>query len=267
MSAPALILLAHGSTLPVVSEVIRKMRAHMQSVHPNIPVHIAFADHEHPTAQRVLSRLERSGVREAILVPLNLANLFNTSTRLDEIMTAAQARCPKMTLSLARPVGPETGLLNLIDLRLRQELACARVGELDGLVLATEPSRDKRSRSILARRARQWSLHHRLPALVASDSVGAAITQLRAEGRRHIAVGSMFLTAHGTYAQCRADAIGAGAIAVAKPIGFAPEVCDMAFGRYSVAAMDLLRFGPDEASDGEDVPETSASAQLHVVGA
>ena len=41
----------------------------------------------------------------------------------------------------------------------------------------------------------------------------------------------------------------------------------MAFGRYSVAAMDLLRFGPDEASDGEDVPEASASAQLHVVGA
>ena len=267
MSAPALILLAHGSTLPVVSEVIREMRAHMQSVHPNISVHIAFADHEHPTAQRVLSRLERSGVREAVLVPLNLANLFNTSARLDEIMAAAQSRCPKMSLRLARPVGPETGLLNLVDLRLREKLTAARVGELDGLVLATEPSRDKRSRSILARRARQWSLHHHLPALVASESVGAAVRQLRAEGRRHIAVGSMFLTAHGTYAQCRKDAARAGAVGIADPIGFAPEVCEMVFGRYSVAAMDLVDFGLDDPMEEQDEAGAPTTPNLCVVGA
>lgn len=262
MSAPAFILLARGSTRPVVSEVIRQMRAHLQQLHPTIAVHIAFCDHEHPSVQRVVSRLERSGAREAVLVPLNLANVVGHSQRLDEVLAAAGAQCPAVTLRVARPVGPGAGLLTRVDQRLREALTAAHATELDGLVLATEPTTDRRSRSLLARRARQWSMHHKLPAVVASQDIARAIDDLRSQGRRHIAVGSLFLTAHDLYQQCRAEALRAGVVAVGDPIGFAPEACDMAFGRYAVAAMDLVAVLPGTGTSPE--PHDPG---LHVVGA
>lgn len=268
MSAPALVLLAHGSTRPVVSEVIREMRAHMQSWHPNIGVHIAFIDHEHPTAMRVLGRLARRGVDEAVLVPLNLANLFSTSPRIDEVVTEAAEQFPELSLRIARPVGPEASLLTLVDQRLREALAECHATELDGLVLATEESTDSRSHGLLARRARQWSLHHKLPVVIASGSVDSAVAQLRKEGRRHVAVGALFLTAYEAYEQCRAEAQEAGATAIGAPIGFASEVCDLVFGRYSVAAMDLVDFDfitDDETTTEDD--EAPAGSRLTVVGA
>lgn len=267
MTAPALVLLACGSTRPVASEVVRAMRAHIQSWHPSIRVHIAFADHEDPRIGCVVSRLYREGIDEIVFAPLNLANLFSVSPRLQEVITATEAQYPDVKLRLARPVGPESGLLNLVDARLREALSAANATELDALVLATEHSLDSRSRALVTRRARQWSAHHKLPAIAASDSVGAVVDQLRSQGRRHVAVGSLFLTPHEAYEQCRAQACAAGATAVAAPIGFAPAVCEMVFGRYTVAAMELIDFTPETTSDDADEPAAFAERHLHVVSA
>lgn len=265
MTAPALVLLAHGSSLPVVSEVIRAMRAHMQSRHASIGVHIAFVDHEQPTFGRVAARLTRTGVTEAVIVPLNLANLFTTSERLEHVVAQAEQQFPQLAVRVARPVGPEACLLNLVDLRLREALSRNRATELDGLVLATETAHDPRSHALLSRRARQWSLHHKLPALVATENIGSAVVQFQSEGRRHVAVGSLFLTQYETYEQRRIEALRAGAVAVGDPIGFAPEVCEVVFGRYAVAAMSLVDFGLD--AEAEKEPTEPQRPHLHVVSA
>ena len=145
---------------------------------------------------------------------------------------------------------------------MRSALSNARCLELDGLVLSAESVGDVRGSALLARRARQWSTHHRLPCLTAvaddSGTSGAqAIIGLRAQGRRHIAVGSFFLNADAAY-QAQADlAYRYGAVSVSEPIGAAREVLDLVLARYAFAAMDLLDFGIEEELDQPEHPHLS----------
>ena len=79
--------------------------------------------------------------------------------------------------------------------------------ELNALVFATPDTGDVRGAALLARRARQWASHHKLPITMAcadgsGNSVAAAMMSLRDQGRRAIAVGSFFLTADDNYLAC-----------------------------------------------------------------
>ena len=70
--------------------------------------------------------------------------------------------------------------------------------ELDALVLAAAGSSDHLANQAVARLARLWGSRHKLPTVAAYASAappatGEAVRQFRAEGRRHIAVGSLFL--------------------------------------------------------------------------
>ncbi|MDR1768671.1 MAG: hypothetical protein LBR32_09660, partial [Propionibacteriaceae bacterium] len=119
----------------------------------------------------------------------------------------------------------------------------------------------------LARRARQWAAHHKLPCVVAvSDDggpgVGQAIMSLRSQGRRHIAVGSFFLAADEAYQAQSDQAYRYGAISVSEPLGAAREIIDVILSRYAFAAMELLEFA-DEYGDEPAREER----QLHLVGA
>jgi sirohydrochlorin ferrochelatase len=148
---------------------------------------------------------------------------------------------------VSEPVGPAGSLLTVVDLRLRAALAESRVLEVDGLVLSTEGGGDVRGGALLARRARQWAAHHRVPVVAScSDGSGPSTSQavgiLRSQGRRHIAVGSLFLAADTTYEEQVAQARRAGAVAVAGPIGAHRELIDLVLARYAYAAMGLLEF-------------------------
>ncbi|GAB3710336.1 sirohydrochlorin chelatase [Mariniluteicoccus flavus] len=267
MTAPALILLANGSTDPRVGEVVHTMRVGMQTMRPEISVHVAFLDHCPPSGPQVISRIARTQTREVVFVPLNLSSVFADSPAIDAMVEKVRASHPDMSFTVARPLGPEAGLLNLVDQRLREALGRANATELDGLVLTCEGTHDQRSQALLARRARQWSLHHKLPVVVASangsgPSTVQAIASLRSQGRRHIAVGSFLLTPGEAWSLQRAAALRAGAVAVSDPLGAEDEIMDLAWGRYAVASMDLLDFGFAEATE-----ETPARRHLHVVGA
>ncbi|GAB3623010.1 sirohydrochlorin chelatase [Mariniluteicoccus endophyticus] len=267
MTAPALILLADGSADPKVAEIVHALRVGMQSMRSEVSVHVSFLDHCPPSGPQVISRLARQDVREVVFVPLNLSSVFADSPPIDAMVEKVRASHPQISFTVARPLGPEASLLTIVDARLRSALAARHVTELDGLVLATEGATDQRSQSLMARRARQWSLHHRLPVVVASahesgPSMTQAIASLRAQGRRHIAVGSFLLTPGDAWTQQARAALRAGAVAVAAPLGAEEPVMDLAWGRYAVASMDLLDFGFAEATE-----ETPARRHLHVVGA
>lgn len=265
MTAPALVLLAHGSADSSVTDVVHSMRVGMQQMRPELSIHAAFLDQCPPTSQQVISRIARTGCTEVVFVPLNLSTAFHEPAA-EPVVRRVQADHPDIRFIAARPLGPEACLLGLMDRRLRSALQQAHATELDGLVLMARGAHDTRSQSLLSRRARQWSLHHKLPCVVATHDFGptaaAAIQSLRAQGRRHIAVGSLFLTADDAY-RAQADlARQSGAITVADPLGVEDEVLDLALGRYAVAAMELIDFGFDE-HDNEEVP----APHLRVVGA
>ena len=115
------------------------------------------------------------------------------------LLAQVRAAHPELRVTASRPIGPEAQLLSIIDRRLRDALRARRVCELDGLVFSAAGSTDVRSNALVARRARQWSTHHRLPCVTAfatgsGPSTAEAVRTLRAQGRRHIAVGSWFLS-------------------------------------------------------------------------
>jgi hypothetical protein len=70
--------------------------------------------------------------------------------------------------------------------------------------------------------------------------VAAAIRSLRDQGRRSIAVGSLFLTSDDAYLHMVDDAVRASAVAIGAPLGGDDRVLDLVISRYSYAAMDLL---------------------------
>lgn len=254
MTAPALVIVSPGSPEPRVAQVTHELRKGLQAMRPEIAIRGAFLDHCPPSGPQVVSQLIKQGTDEVVFVPLHLTNAIEAEVEVEAMMQRCRAAQPDVRFTISRPIGPELNLLTVLDQRMRSALSHARCLELDGLVLSAPSSGDVRGSALLARRARQWSTHHRLPALTAvadesGPSVAQAIMGLRSQGRRHIAVGSFFLAPDAAY-QAQSDlAYRYGAVSVSEPIGAAAEVLDLVLARYVFAAMELLDFGVAEELD------------------
>lgn len=255
MSAPSLVLIAHGSADPGVAQITHCMRKQLTEMRPGLDVHVAFLDQCPPSGPQVISHLARKGVEEVVLVPLDVSRAFGTDEAVDTILHRVRATHPGLRIIAAQPIGPQANLLNLVDRQLRAALRASGTGELDGLVLSAAGCDDPRGAALLARRARQWGVHHKLPCVVAHDLAPAAgmaraIRSLRAQGRRHIAVGSWYLAPDDSFAAQRAEARAQGAVAVSDPFGDQAELLDLALARYAFAAMDLIAFDDDQRDAG-----------------
>lgn len=245
MTAPALILLAHGSAEPQMTSMIHQLRMQMQQTRPELNIGLAFLDKCPPSGPAVVSALAARGVREMVFVPLDLTHAVDVCEQATEMLERVRTLHPQVAMTLARPLGPATDLLNVLDARLREALRQTHAVELDGLVLSAPEAGDTRGNALLARRARQWSAHHKLPCVVAfNDGSGASITQavatLRSQGRRHIAVGSFFISADENYQTMRELALSVGVEAVSAPMGGHEFILDLVMARYVFAAMELL---------------------------
>lgn len=245
MTAPALVLLGYGSHDPRVAQVSAQIRSALLEIRPSLQVEVAFLDHCAPRAVEVVGSLARRGVTEVVLVPLLLSDAFHAQVEVPAAVAAVRAEHPDVRVLASRPIGPEAALLSVIDRRLRDALRSRRVSELDGLVFAAAGSTDVRSNAIVARRARQWATHHRLPHVTAfatgsGPTTAEAVRTLRAQGRRHIAVGSWFLSPGLLFTRQAELAHEAGAVAVSEPMGAQPEIAEVALVRYVVSALDLV---------------------------
>lgn len=249
MSAPALILLAHGSQNEHTTACVRAMRKDMQVARPELAIHLAFIEGCPPSGPQVVNQLARRGVREVVFVPLQIGASRASDTATAEIIERTRIAHPDLRISLAEPLGPQAALLRIVDERLREALSRAHVGLLDGLVLAVQGEFDTRGRDLVARRARQWSSHHKLPVTIAQGddphAMAQAVAHLQSSGRRHIAVGSLFVTASDLWEQQARAALAAGAVAVGTPLGNESAVQDIALARYVVAAMGMLELDSD----------------------
>jgi len=245
MAAPALVLLATGSTDDRVAQVIHTLRKRMQELRPSLNVQLAFLNHCSPTCSQVLASLKSHDVHEAVFVPLDITRAHRASEEAQALIDSLRSQYPNLAIRLARPLGPAAELLTVVDLRLRQALSASHASELDGLVLSIPNNGDPRDNALIHRRVRQWKAHHKLPVQLAfADGTGlgvaAGVAALRSQGRRSIAVGSFFLDADHVYIAQANQALQAGAITVSAPLGDDPRLLDLVMVRYSVAALDLL---------------------------
>lgn len=272
MTAPALVLLAHGHSDPQIAEITHVMRHQMMASSPELTTRAAYLGGSGPSPVQVVAKLARQGVEEVVFVPLEIGCAHHATAEARDEVARVAAHHPDLRFDLARPIGPEPVLLTMLDRTLRQSLSDQHVTELDGLVLSSAGTDDVRSRALLARRTRQWGLHHRLACVTAfaddtGPSVQEAIQTLWQQGRRHIAVGSWFLNASAVWARQAELALAAGAVAVSRPMSPGPEIAELAMHRYLVGAMDLIDFGDLLPQDGEQVEGDDEGPHLQAVGA
>ena len=245
MTAPALVALAHGSRDPRSAATIKALVDEVRKMRPDLRIEPAFLDLSKPSFPTVVDKLVRAGYDEIVVVPLLLTEAFHAKVDVPEAIAAATARHENLKIRGTRVLGLESVFLEVLDRRLRSALKDARVRELDALVLAAAGSSDALANQAVARLARLWGSKHKLPTVAAFASAappatGEAVRQFRAEGRRHIAVGSLFLAPGRLPDRAAELALEAGAVAVSDPLGADPEVARTILARYAVGAVELV---------------------------
>ncbi len=245
MAAPALIALAHGSRDPRSARTIAALIAQVKQQRPDLRVERAFLELAKPNFQTVVDRLVKAGFEEIVVVPLLLTEAYHANVDVPEAIAEATARHPGLRIRGTAVLGLETCFLEVLDERLREALKISRVRELDALVLAAAGTSDPLANQAVARLARLWGTHHKLPVTAAYASsappaTGEAVRAFRAEGRRHIAVASLFLAPGFLPDRAAELALEAGAVAVSEPLGAHPEVARTILARYAVGAVELV---------------------------
>ena len=245
MAAPALVALAHGSRDPRSARTITTLVDEVRSMRPDLRVEQAFLELSKPSFQTVVDRLVKAGHDEIVVVPLLLTEAYHAKVDVPSAVAEAAARHERLRIRATSILGLEACFLEVLDVRMREALSAARVRELDALVLAAAGSSDALANQAVARLARVWGAHHKLPvtAAFASSSppaTGEAVRAFRAEGRRHIAVASLFLAPGFLPDRAAELALEAGAIAVSAPLGAHPEVARTILARYAVGAVELV---------------------------
>jgi sirohydrochlorin ferrochelatase len=244
MAAPALVALAHGSRDPRSAATIKALVDEVRALRPDLRIETAFLDLSKPSLNTVVDRLARRH-DEVVVVPLLLTDAFHAKVDVPAAVAEADARHAHVQVRATSILGLETCFLEVLDVRMREALKKSRVRELDALVLAAAGSSDPLANQSVARLARLWGSHHKLPVMAAFASAappatGEAVRAFRKEGRRHVAVASLFLAPGFLPDRAAELAREAGAVAVAEPLGVHEAVARTILARYAVGAVELV---------------------------
>jgi sirohydrochlorin ferrochelatase len=249
VTAPALVILAHGSRDPRSAATVHSLVSCLRETRDDLRIEASFLDHCPPSPYQVIDRLASEGVEEVVILPLLLSTAFHAKVDVPAVVDEARSRFPELRIIASDVLGYDDTLLDVLDRRMRAELKDGRVRELDALVLACAGSSDTQANAAVARLARLWGQRHKLPVVAAfttaaSPSPAEAVLQWRLEGRRHVAVGSFFLAPGLLPDRAEQSARKAGAVAVSRPLGVSAEIARLALLRYGVAGLDLLTLEP-----------------------
>jgi len=113
-------------------------------------------------------------------------------------------------------------------------------GDLDAVVLAAAGTRDAAARSTVEDAANALSARLGLPCTVAyasaaPPSAGEAVRRLKASGARRVGMAAYFLAPGRLYDNAVRSAREAGAVAVAEPLGDAPDLVRLVAARVTAA--------------------------------
>ena len=254
---PPLVLAAHGSRDPRAAAVTRALAGAVGARRPGQRATVSFLDHALPRPGAALAAVERAGHRRAVLVPLLLTAAFHHRVDVPGVLAAARAQGLRLQVAVADPLGPAVapeapacGVPREASAAVPQALLaglCRRLAEApgadraDALVLAAAGTRDAAARATVALVAAALAERTGLPCEVAYASAAgprpaAAVQRLRSAGARGVAVAAYFLAPGRLYDAAGAQAREAGAVAVAGPLGAAPELADLVLARADAAA-------------------------------
>jgi sirohydrochlorin ferrochelatase len=227
------VLVAHGSRDPRAAVATRALTDAVATARPDWDVRASYLDHSLPRPAQVLSAYSR-----AVVVPLLLTSAYHGKVD----VPGEVAKVPGVHVDIADVLGPASPLL--LDGLIRRLPA----GELDAIVLASAGTRDATARATVDAAASALGARLGVPALAAyasaaAPTAGEAVVRLRAGGASRVGVSAYFLAPGRLYDVAVRSAVEAGAVAVAEPLGDAPELVrliecrvEAALSRGAVAA-------------------------------
>jgi sirohydrochlorin ferrochelatase len=244
---------AHGSSDPRAGSAIADLialacaRAEL-SGQPGLDARAAFLGHAAPALPQVLAAVHGAGRRRVVVLPLLLTAAYHSGTDIPGALREARAAFPRLSIAYGEPLGPDPGLLHALDRRLAEADAAADGGAVgDGragstaVVLAAAGSSRPSANAAVAQMAADWKAARGwravLPAYAsaASPTPEQAVAALLRDGAQRVVVAS-YLLAPGLFAdRIRGASLAAGAAAVSRPLGAAPEVADLLLQRYTEA--------------------------------
>jgi sirohydrochlorin ferrochelatase len=229
--ALSVVLVAHGSRDPRAAEHTEALTRAVAAAHPEWAVHASYLDHAGPRPLDVLSRLATAGHRRAVLVPLLLTAAYHGKVDVPAVVREARDTGLRIDVALADVLGPVSPLL--VDGLLRR----LPTTDLDAVVLAAAGTRDAAARTTVEDAAAALGARLGLPCTVAYASAAppTAAEAVASLGVPRVGVASYFLAPGLLYDNAMASACAAGAVAVAPPLGDAPELVDLVAARVRAA--------------------------------
>jgi len=257
----AVVLVAHGSRDPRAAASTEALARAVRRAHPGWAVRAAYLDHAGPRPLDVLASLPPG--RRVVVVPLLLTAAYHGRVDIPAVLAEAAALPLDVTLADVlgplpeprRPSGSGTVSSLLLDGLTRRLSGAREAGRLSGareagragpdgldaVVLAAAGTRHAAARETIKWAADALSARLSLPCAVAYASaappaVGDAVALLRAAGARRVGMAAYFLAPGFLYDLAARSARAAGAVAVADPLGDAPELVRLVATRVDAAA-------------------------------
>ncbi|MER6103168.1 sirohydrochlorin chelatase [Streptomyces sp. NPDC001832] len=244
MSAPVLLVIAHGSRDPRHAATVHALTARARSLRPGLRVETGFLDFNAPAVTGVLERLEAEGTKDVIALPLLLTRAFHAKSDIPAVLHEARTRQPRLRIRQGEVLGPSPLLNSALERRLRE--AGVRPGDRGstGLVLASAGSTNPEAIAVIAEIARElrhtgWCAVRPAFASASLPRTEDAVRALRAEGVRRVAV-APYVIAPGRLPD-RIAAGAAGADVLAHVLGASPELARLLLTRYDEARVPAAR--------------------------
>ncbi|GAA0939003.1 MULTISPECIES: sirohydrochlorin chelatase [Streptomyces violaceusniger group] len=240
MSAPTLLIIAHGSRDPRHAATVDALRARVRSLRPGLRVEAAFLEFNAPRVPQVLARLAAADATEVIALPLLLTRAFHAKTDIPAVLREATARHPRLSVRQAEVLGPSPLLVDALERRLYEAGLRPADRSSTGVVLASAGSTDPEAIAVIAEIAREW--RHTgwcavRPAFASASlpRTEDAVRALRAEGVPRVAVAPYVIAPGRLPDRIASGAEAAGADLLAPVLGPAPELARLLLTRYDEA--------------------------------
>ncbi|WP_432253448.1 sirohydrochlorin chelatase [Streptomyces sp. HNM1019] len=242
MSAPTLLIIAHGSRDPRHAATVDALRARVRSLRPGLRVEAAFLEFNAPRVPQVLARLATEDATEVIALPLLLTRAFHAKTDIPAVLRESTARHPRLAVRQAEVLGPSPLLVDALERRLHEAGLCPADRSSTGVVLASAGSTDPEAIAVIAEIAREW--RHTgwcavRPAFASASlpRTEDAVRALRAEGVPRVAVAPYVIAPGRLPDRIAHGAEAASADLLAPVLGPAPELARLLLTRYDEARM------------------------------
>lgn len=242
MSAPTLLIIAHGSRDPRHAATVAALRARVRSQRPGLRVEAAFLEFNAPRVPQVLARLAAEDATEVIALPLLLTRAFHAKTDIPAVLREATARHPRLSVRQAAVLGPSPLLMDALERRLHEAGLRPADRRSTGVVLASAGSTDPEAIAVIAEIAREW--RHTgwcavRPAFASASlpRTEDAVRALRADGVARVAVAPYVIAPGRLPDRIAHGAQAAGADLLAPVLGPAPELAQLLLRRYDEARM------------------------------